>query len=176
HLNLVDLINDCVDYARPLAKEKSLKLKTTFSGKAIVLNANESALWALIRNLLDNAIKYSTDGGEVQILCHAYSQEIHLCVLDTGLGIPELEKERVLERFHRGLGHKEQGSGLGLSIVQRVVEMHGGRLKLANRRDGQPGLRVEVVFPTQLKDTDTDEILPHSSTSEMNNSPLAPSH
>jgi two-component system sensor histidine kinase QseC len=110
-----------------------------------VLEGDEAGLSALLRNLVDNALRYTPEGGTVAVQIEAGDGAWQLTVDDSGPGIAAEARERALERFHRGLGHVAAGSGLGLSIVQRVVERHGGRLTLDTAPLG--GLRARVSLP-----------------------------
>ncbi len=107
-------------------------------------------LRVLLRNLLDNAIKYSPAGGQVDLSLHATPGEgqVLLVVEDSGPGIPPQERQRVFDRFYRSSKAATQapGSGLGLAIVRAIAERHGAQLRLAqSRRLG--GLQVEVRLP-----------------------------
>jgi signal transduction histidine kinase len=99
----------------------------------------------LLRNLLDNAIRYTPVGGRVTVSV-INLDGIRLEVRDTGPSIPVAEREQVLQRFYRISGSGEQGSGLGLSIVRRIAELHGASLELKDNEAGQ-GLLVRVIWP-----------------------------
>ena len=107
------------------------------------LAGNADMLRILLRNLLDNAIRYTPPAGKVQV---AVAPGI-LTVTDTGPGIPAPERQRVFDRFHRLAGQETEGSGLGLSIVARIAERHGATVELGAGEAGQ-GLRVTVRFRT----------------------------
>lgn len=100
----------------------------------------------LVRNLLDNAVKYTPDGGtvdvEVQRSADAWLLEVH----DSGPGIDEADRERVLDRFYRVAGSQATGSGLGLAIVKSIADLHGAALTL-DRSARLGGLCVSVRFP-----------------------------
>ncbi len=103
------------------------------------------ALHMLVRNLLDNAIKYTPEGGQVAIASHPSAEQILLTVDDSGTGIAAQDRERVFDRFYRATGTEVSGSGLGLAIVKTIAEVHGARLTL----DQSPrlgGLRVSLSF------------------------------
>jgi len=106
---------------------------------------NPGLLRVLLRNLLDNAVRYTSPGTSVQVGITREPGTVCLSVSDNGPGIPEQERDKVLERFYRPLGTQASGSGLGLSIVQRIAEIHGATLRMRAGDEGR-GLRVTVVF------------------------------
>lgn len=105
----------------------------------------------LLRNLLDNAIRYTPAGGRVDLSIHALDDCIALRVTDSGPGIPVDERQRVFAPFHRILGSEQPGSGLGLAIVKAIVDRLGATIRLdyANEEQ-QTGLRVSVLLPLSL--------------------------
>ncbi|MDI1309019.1 MAG: ATP-binding protein [Methylotenera sp.] len=128
----------------PLAHAKQIELRLESENACPVLGES-TQLRLLLRNLLDNAIRYTPVGGHVSVNIHD-DDGIKLQVRDTGLGIPEAEREQVLKRFYRITGSGEEGSGLGLSIVRRIAELHGASLILSDNDAGQ-GLLVSVHWP-----------------------------
>ena len=110
-----------------------------------------TALAVLLRNLVDNAIRYSPVGGTVDVTVKKHGDSASLCVMDRGPGIPAEDRERVFHRFYRRLGTAAEGTGLGLSIVARVADVHGAQVTLESAEpatgNGDPGLRVIVRFP-----------------------------
>ncbi|GAB1394574.1 ATP-binding protein [Rhodocyclaceae bacterium] len=111
----------------------------------VVVDGNLDMLRVLLRNLLDNALRYTPPDGKVGVGVTAQAGKISLSVSDSGPGIPSEERENVLRRFHRLAGQETEGSGLGLSIVARVAELHAARLTLGDGI-GTPGLTVMIVF------------------------------
>ncbi|HEU0282645.1 MAG TPA: ATP-binding protein, partial [Gallionella sp.] len=109
------------------------------------VRGNPGLLRVLLRNLLDNSIRYTPPGTSVQVSIAHEPGVVCLSVSDNGPGIPERERDKVLERFYRPLGTQASGSGLGLSIVQRIAEVHGATLQMQPVSEGQ-GLRVTVSF------------------------------
>ncbi len=99
-----------------------------------------------MRNLVDNAIKYTPAGGRVDVAVRAGGQGAVLCVEDSGPGIPAEERERVFDRFYRVAGSEAGGSGLGLAIIKAIAERHGALLTLG-QSEALGGLRVQVAFP-----------------------------
>lgn len=106
--------------------------------------ANYDAICVLMRNLVDNAIRYTPKGGEVEVSIDRKDDIIFLSIADSGPGIPEEERSKIFNRFYRSLGTKESGSGLGLSIVTRISELHHLNISLDTSRLG--GLQINVEF------------------------------
>lgn len=118
------------------------------SREDIVVRVPPHAVEAVLKNLVDNAIRYTPEGGRVDL--HAgYEQGVPVMIVsDTGPGIPEEELGRVFDPFYRCMGNAVSGSGLGLSIVRTLVESWGGSVSLENLHDGgKTGLRARVRFP-----------------------------
>jgi two-component system sensor histidine kinase QseC len=109
------------------------------------IRGEHDALLILCRNLIDNAIRFSPQGGTVAVEVRNDGNQVRLVVEDQGPGIPEAERGKVLERFYRRATPEVSGVGLGLSIVRRIVEMHGASMSLDDAATG--GLRVTVLFP-----------------------------
>jgi two-component system sensor histidine kinase QseC len=144
----VDLVQTAVAVVAeraPSALEKNIEIELTEDSRGTV-NGDAAALAILIRNLADNAIRYTPSGGRVEVSVATRVEGVTLTVTDNGPGIPELERARVFERFYRAPGSGGQGCGLGLSIAQRIAELHGASIELAAPVTGS-GLRVTVRFP-----------------------------
>ncbi|MFI4935925.1 MAG: sensor histidine kinase [Caulobacterales bacterium] len=136
----------------PLCEEKGLEFEAELTPRLSVRGNREFIAQALA-NLLDNAVKYTPAGGAVMLRARRRSSgEVELSVTDTGPGVPDTDRERVVERFVRlENSRNEPGAGLGLSLVSAVARAHGGRLELdegPGMVDGKgPGLRVALVLP-----------------------------
>ncbi|MCX7168823.1 MAG: ATP-binding protein [Proteobacteria bacterium] len=127
------------------AVEKQITLE--LDAVDLQVRGNATMLQILLRNLLDNAIRYTPRGGRVQVGLSAVESGTVLRVCDSGPGIPAEERAAVFQRFHRGAAAQDQvGSGLGLSIVQRIAELHGASISLAEGENGT-GLCISVTFP-----------------------------
>jgi two-component system OmpR family sensor kinase len=129
--------------SEPLAEAKRVELRLAEMQQASI-HAQPSALHALVRNLVDNALRYTPGGGRVTLTVRKTNGDAVLQVDDTGPGIPAEERERVLDRFYRVPGSSAEGSGLGLAIVREVARAHGAELALGEAEGG--GLRVTVRF------------------------------
>lgn len=129
----------------PLALAKDIALELS-AGDPVEVVGNAELLRVLLRNLIDNAIRYSPAGTAVRIdITRTAAGLGELIVTDQGPGITPAEREKVGQRFYRILGSGETGSGLGLSIVKRIAELHHARVALSGGEQEQ-GLRVRVTF------------------------------
>lgn len=120
--------------------------RLTLSAAPAVVLGDELVLDALVRNLIDNAVRFTAADGEISVCVGRDGDRVMLVVEDSGPGVPEDARERVFERFHRELGTGVEGSGLGLSIVAHALQLHGGSIAL----DTSPalgGLRATVTLP-----------------------------
>ena len=140
----------------PLADQKGLNLGISAAPGAtqdaeaderIRVSADEMALYTLLRNLADNAIRYTPAGGQIDLWVDRRGAEVVMAVQDNGPGIPAEERTRVVDPFYRVLGTGESGSGLGLSIVDTLVGNLKGRLRLDDAAGHTHGLLAEVTLP-----------------------------
>ena len=136
----------------PLCQDKGLDFGAELTPNLLV-RGNQEFLAQALSNLLDNAVKYTPAGGAIMLRVRRRSSgEVECSVTDTGPGVPEEDRVRVVERFVRLENSRNApGAGLGLSLVAAVAEAHGGRLELAEGPgivgDLGPGLRVALVLP-----------------------------
>lgn len=131
-----------------LAEHKGIDLGLECTGLAamerpVVVNGDETSLTTMVTNLVDNAIRYTSPGGQVDVRLCASDAEVTLEVVDNGPGIPATDLERVLDRFYRAGNATGQGSGLGLAIAAKVAAKHHAGFSVCNRTDAQ-GLKVSV--------------------------------
>jgi two-component system, OmpR family, sensor histidine kinase TctE len=146
-VDLVELVREVVSASVPLALRSGLDMGVEVPGRPVSISGNHILLTELISNLVDNAIKYTPAGGQVTVAVRGEpAGGAVLSVIDNGPGIAVAERSRVFQRFYRVLGSSAEGSGLGLSIVREVVELHGGVVSLQDNPAGK-GLCVEVAFP-----------------------------
>lgn len=149
-VNLEKLTRDILAMLAPIAVEKQIDLEFEHEDNIPQIPGNATALGILIRNLVDNAIRYSNENGQILVQLFKQNNEVILEVQDNGPGIPPELQARVFERFFRVLGNKSPGSGLGLAIVQQICELHGGRIVLASPKTGS-GLIVRIYLPMKLE-------------------------
>lgn len=149
-VNLHDLASQVITELTPqaLAKAIDLGLEEEPPGGAVTtLLGNPEALYLLIRNLVDNAIRYTPQEGQVTVsLENLVPSKVTLRVIDTGPGIPLAQRTRIFERFYRGDNQNIPGSGLGLSIAQQIAKLHQTEVQLEETPSSLSGLRVRVEF------------------------------
>lgn len=143
HSTAIEVISEC----SPAALEKNLELELLGEGPSYI-QGNEELTSILLRNLIDNAINATPNGGRISVKLELTAQGPLLQVEDTGPGVPEAERQRIFERFYRLPESSAQGSGLGLSIVQSIVTIHAGSISLTPREQGS-GLLVSIQYPAQ---------------------------
>lgn len=128
----------------PAALNQNIRLELE-EGDEVMVRGNPVLLRILLRNLIDNAVRHTLPGTPVWINVGYEQGQGYLSVNDNGPGIPEVELARVAERFYRPVGTSASGSGLGLSIVKRIAEIHNATLRIAAQRE-EKGLSVTVLF------------------------------
>ena len=149
-VDLAEAVRDVVALYEPVAEEAGVSLEADV-GEAIFVNGNRELIGQALSNIVDNAIKYSTDANAqpaVRVAVERAGTEVRLSVADNGHGIPDDgDRARATERFVRLEKSRSQpGSGLGLSLAKAVMTFHNGRLELL---PGNPGLSVVMSFPAR---------------------------
>jgi two-component system phosphate regulon sensor histidine kinase PhoR len=145
------VVRACVESARDRASAKGLSIELDLGTlhDSILVVADEEAVRQILDNLLDNAVKYTPEGGWVRVTCTGSAHFVSIEVSDTGIGIPRDDLSRVFERFYRvdkARSRELGGTGLGLSIVKHLVQSIGGTVGV-NSRVGE-GTQFTVQFPT----------------------------
>ena len=145
--NLVDVLRNQISAFEASAREKDIDVRLTYDDTVVPLMADERRLRQVMGNLLSNGIKYNRPGGHVAI--HVTRQDDQLVVTfeDNGLGIAEKDLPHVFERFFRASrkpAERIEGSGLGLSIVQAIVELHEGTVEVESALDEGSQFRVSL--------------------------------
>jgi len=148
------LCEELVGQFQTVAAQKNVSLSCNMVVGAVTVAGNEELLASLVNNLIDNAVRYSSPGDEIKVNCQREKGVAEIVVEDSGPGVSDDNKERVLDRFYRISGSQETGSGLGLSIVKRVAELHSAELSLVDSALG--GLKVSIIFDS---DSDSDSVV-----------------
>jgi two-component system, OmpR family, sensor histidine kinase TctE len=147
-LDMTTLTRDITTEWVPRAIERGLDLGFEGTDDAIPVKGNDFLLREMLGNLIDNALRYTPRGGHVTVRLARTLAHIEISVEDNGPGIPENEREAVLDRFHRVLGTGVEGSGLGLAIVREIAQRYGGHIKIL-AGPGDRGTLARVTLPAQ---------------------------
>ena len=150
-VDLDALAREAVALHAQLAHDRGIDLGIGATSSSAVIEGDRDALFTLLGNLIDNALRYAASGGRVDVTVSRELGGIVLSVRDDGPGIAASERERVFDRFHRGTAARSagdtRGSGLGLAIVKRIADRHGADVVLAPGFEGR-GVDVRVTFRT----------------------------
>ena len=152
-VSLNDAVKACARAAQVLAIRKGVRLKLQNESPALALNGDEELIKRMILNLLDNAVKYTPAGGEISLALARQNGNAEIVVRDTGMGIPAADQSRVFDRFFRvdkARARAMGGAGLGLSIAQWIVAVHGGEISVMST-PGQ-GSTFTVLLPVKTPD------------------------
>ncbi len=152
--NVHRTVKDIFSYYEKLAQGKKLKYTLVSEIEDRTLYADEQYLELILNNLLSNAFKY-TDKGSISVRAYVDKDNFVLEVSDTGSGIPASQQERIFERFYQ-IGNHHVGSGIGLSLVQRLVELHHAKLELESE-EGK-GSTFRVIFPQDVSIYSEEEL------------------
>ncbi|MBQ2297366.1 MAG: HAMP domain-containing histidine kinase, partial [Ruminiclostridium sp.] len=139
----------------PLAEESQVTLKTRL-GEDCVVRCSSDGVNQILRNLMENAIKYNVPGGLVRVITRREGDWVCLEVSDTGVGIPEADRNRIFERFYRvdkARSRDAGGTGLGLSIVRDTVRLYGGTISVAPNEPA--GTTFMVLLPVWTEEEGT---------------------
>jgi signal transduction histidine kinase len=124
-----DVLRSAVSMHAERASRGGIDLALTSEPEEITVSADERRVRQVVFNLLSNAVKFTPAGGRVDISAHADDGHVEIAVADTGPGIPAGDLEKIFEEFEQSSdGKKVEGTGLGLPLSRKLVELHGGRL------------------------------------------------
>ena len=150
HCEINKLVNDAVKEIQLIADSKKIELtQEIFSSAAVCVRCDYEKIKQVLTNLLSNSIKYTGEGGKISVWFEKTDGEIEIGVEDNGLGISKENLERVFEKFYRidqSLTRERSGFGLGLSICQKIVELHGGKIRAESDGLGK-GSRFIFTLP-----------------------------
>lgn len=129
----------------PTAIQKNIDLGFEQGVAPAVIQGNAERLKELLYNLLDNAIRYTQNGGRVTLSINVTDEDVELTVMDNGPGINIADRDKIFDRFHRVIGSGQDGSGLGLAIVKEIANLHNADI-LVSDKNAERGLQVTVSF------------------------------
>jgi signal transduction histidine kinase len=151
-VDLRDEVRDaCEDY-EAIAETGGLALLVDLPEQPVPIFADKEKVRVVLDNLISNAVKFNSPGGRVQVVVEPHGDEVEVAVMDTGIGVPKDEMERIFDRFYQVEDHmtrRHGGMGLGLSIVKGLVELHGGRVMVESIPD--QGSRFIVRMPAEVR-------------------------
>lgn len=148
-INLATMIQEAMGRVAPYVKRYNIKMRATLPEELPRVTADETKIDRVLANLIDNAMKYTPEGGAITIVAEAVDNEVMVRVTDTGPGVPEEYREAIFGRFSQVPGEKpkRRGFGLGLTFCQLVVAAHGGRIWV---EPGENGVGSRFVFTLPL--------------------------
>jgi signal transduction histidine kinase len=144
------IINRVVDAVQPEVEQKGLELQVEVPDTLLTLKANDEDLERLLSNLLENAVKYTPPHGKVRLQLSLNDKSVRIVVSDTGIGISPESMDRIFEEFYRGKNAKEmgqEGTGLGLSLVKRIVDRYRGEIGVESKL--REGSTFTVTLPRE---------------------------
>lgn len=130
---ICEIVGPCIENARMNAGQKKLQLDEEYPSDLPAVRGDAGALQEILQNILDNAVRYTPEGGRILVRATEAGEFVTIRVSDTGIGIPKEHQGRIFERFYRADAARSRelgGTGLGLSIAKHLVEVHGGRIEV----------------------------------------------
>jgi signal transduction histidine kinase len=147
--SVTELLENVLEVYRLIAEEKKIEIAVHCQAPCYA-DVDPSRIQQALANLLDNAVKYTNEQGQISIECSASGETIEVSIKDNGIGIPEAEQPRIWDRLYRGdKSRGQRGLGLGLSLVKAVVEAHGGRVTVRSAEGA--GSEFTVSLPVAAK-------------------------
>ena len=145
-IDLAAVLQECSRILQPKAREAGIQLTLSLPDRPLTFEGDENKIKQVVINLLNNAIKYNSPGGHVNIDAWGDSQKVGFSVQDDGIGIPEEDLPHVFEKFYRAAQIQEAypGTGLGLSICSRIVEIHGGTIRVQSQVKAGSTFTIEL--------------------------------
>jgi signal transduction histidine kinase len=156
---ITDVVDNSFHVVKSLAYRKNIDVSILIEPSSFAMSADAKKLRQILYNLLSNAIKFTPEGGRVELEVMRHEPVVRFSVRDNGIGIREEDRERVFQEFEQvdsSYSRQYEGTGLGLSLTKKLVEMHGGEIYLTSKL----GLGTEIIFTIPV---DTESYLNKSS-------------
>jgi len=158
HTRLVPFIQDLCDTFAQVTASKDISLDFNYDSEDTSADIDTANFDKILMNLLSNAVKYTPEGGRISIdLTRGSDNTVEISVTDTGIGIPDEDKQRVFERFYQAHGNSAGGTGVGLHLTQQLVVLHGGTISVTDNPDSDSGSRFTVRIPSRQTDADAEQ-------------------
>ena len=154
-VDMILLVGDIVSSIAPYLEEKELTLQYLVDSKAVMCDVEREAIERILLNLISNSVKYNHKGGNIKVFLFTKKEQVYLVVQDTGIGIPQHLLSTVFRRFSRveaNLVRHQEGSGLGLTIVKSLVEIHHGEIEINSKLN--KGTSISIILPMEQPDKD----------------------
>lgn len=151
--DIINSVNRAIDTLEPSAREKDISINLE-APQEVYMECDDSEIQIIMNNLLSNAIKYNKENGRVDVVIENHKDSVDISVADTGIGMSEEEQEKLFEEFTRIKNKKTkgiEGSGLGLSILQKIVNLYNGSISVESEPD--KGTKFEInLYKQAIKD------------------------
>jgi signal transduction histidine kinase len=147
--DIAAVVEDAIATVRPAVEAKGIRLKCTLGHGTATVRGDHNRLQQVVWNILSNAVKFTPQGGEIDVRVQQIGSEMQVVIRDTGVGFPASFRPHVFERFRQaesGVTRVHGGLGLGLSIARHIVEMHGGTIDAESPGEGK-GATFTVSLP-----------------------------
>lgn len=152
NFSLAELLQDVVQKYSLLAQQKNISLKAPYTDQLYMVNADIALIERVLENLIDNALRYTPENGQVEITLIQKTNCVEVGVQDTGIGLAAEDIPHIFERYYRAqksTEHHQQSTGLGLAIVKRILELHGSVIRVESKPN--EGTRFEFPLPAQTE-------------------------
>ena len=169
--NMVEFISSVCKLFQYEAQQRNIAFTFEHAQNNVPLWLDRMSFDKVVSNLLSNAFKYTSDGGEIKVALISNDKDVEVRFIDSGVGFKKGESTKNLfKRFHQGsnsVNLTTQGTGIGLNLCQSIIELHGGRIKAENRNDGQRGACITVRIPKGNQHLKPEQIVDSETKSEV---------
>jgi two-component system phosphate regulon sensor histidine kinase PhoR len=145
--NVAEVIKGVVSYFESSTKDKNISISVDAEND-LVLKIPAVRVKQILNNMIANAVKYNKSGGKIHVSAHKEDDRVCIWICDTGIGIPIGERDKIFNKFYRSKGRHVEGSGLGLSIVNEIVDVYGGEITIDNQ-NCDTGSKFTLIFPSE---------------------------
>ncbi|TRX70201.1 hybrid sensor histidine kinase/response regulator transcription factor [Carboxylicivirga sp. M1479] len=159
--NLIDHLNETIENFRPAINNKELTLKLENFDNEILVYYDRNKLDKALLNLLSNAIKYTPEKGSLTVRCFLDKKHWHITITDTGIGIPKVQQRYIFNEYYRGsnaINSTENGSGVGLLLVKKIVELHKGKITFKSVENIGTSFTIQIPYALEKQATETSQI------------------
>jgi signal transduction histidine kinase len=143
--DLFEIIQSLIESFQPIADEKQIQIISTVQ-ETLLITGDRRKIQGALSNIMDNALKYTQEGGSISLNVSVQENNVHISISDTGIGINEEEKDKIFQRFYRGSKSRTHpGNGLGLCLVKSIAHIHGGKVLLKSQKE--KGSTFTLIIP-----------------------------